>query len=239
MIDEATARGLGMGANRILANTKTLLRRCVDRGLLGRSPAEGVRPPALERPEDRVLSDDELVQVWRAAEMYSYPYGAIVQLLILTGQYRDEVVRMRWTDLDRGRSTWMIPPERNKSGRPHPVALTAPAWKLIEKLEPMGPSSSLLKQIFKARNRSPLGAAQSANSMKWPASKISGCTICVELQPQGMARLGANPHVVERVLNHATSSTAPLARVYQRYEYEAEKKAALEAWAAHVGGLTT
>jgi hypothetical protein len=29
----------------------------------------------------------------------------------------------------------------------------------------------------------------------------------------GMARLGFDPHVVERVLNHATTNAGPLARV--------------------------
>lgn len=46
----------------------------------------------------------------------------------------------------------------------------------------------------------------------------------------GMARLGVEPHLVERVLNHATSALEPLAKVYQRYDYAIEKRDALEAW---------
>ncbi len=53
-----------------------------------------------------------------------------------------------------------------------------------------------------------------------------------------MARLGHDPHVVERVLNHATTSAGPLARVYQRYAYETEKRTALEGWAGEIKQIT-
>ena len=35
----------------------------------------------------------------------------------------------------------------------------------------------------------------------------------------------------------ATTAAGPLARVYQRYDFEKEKRQALEAWARHVIGL--
>lgn len=52
-----------------------------------------------------------------------------------------------------------------------------------------------------------------------------------------MARLGFDPHVVERVLNHAETNTGPLARVYQRHAYEEEKRAAQNAWSVEVSNM--
>jgi hypothetical protein len=52
-----------------------------------------------------------------------------------------------------------------------------------------------------------------------------------------MARLGFDPRIVERVLNHATTNAGPLARAYQRYAYGDEKRATLEAWSAEVTSL--
>ena len=53
----------------------------------------------------------------------------------------------------------------------------------------------------------------------------------------GMARLGIAPHVVEAVLNHRTGTVSGVAKVYNRFNYEAEKRAALETWGRYVRGL--
>jgi integrase len=53
----------------------------------------------------------------------------------------------------------------------------------------------------------------------------------------GMARIGVPPHVVEKVLNHASGQISGVAAVYNRHG-EAEKRDALERWALHVADLT-
>ncbi len=50
----------------------------------------------------------------------------------------------------------------------------------------------------------------------------------------GMAALGFQPHVVERVLNHVSGAQGGLVGVYQRHEYRQERKAAIMAWGARV-----
>jgi integrase len=49
-----------------------------------------------------------------------------------------------------------------------------------------------------------------------------------------LAGAGFPPHVADRLLNHVTGSIQGVAAIYQRGEFLAERKAALEAWAAHV-----
>ena len=44
----------------------------------------------------------------------------------------------------------------------------------------------------------------------------------------GMARLGINLPVIEKVLNHASGSFAGIVGVYQRHSFADEKRAALE-----------
>jgi hypothetical protein len=50
----------------------------------------------------------------------------------------------------------------------------------------------------------------------------------------GLQRLGVRLEVTEAVLNHISGSRAGVAGVYQRHDWAAEKRAALDAWAAHV-----
>jgi hypothetical protein len=49
-----------------------------------------------------------------------------------------------------------------------------------------------------------------------------------------LAGMGFQPHVCDRILNHVTGAIQGVAAVYQRHEFLAERKAALDAWAAQV-----
>ena len=57
---------------------------------------------------DRVLTDGELVAVWRAAEANGGSFGRLVQLLILTGQRREEAAGLSWPEVSNDRLTWTI-----------------------------------------------------------------------------------------------------------------------------------
>lgn len=46
----------------------------------------------------------------------------------------------------------------------------------------------------------------------------------------GMAELGFQPHIVERVLNHISGEQGGLVTVHQRFEYAEDRRRALLAW---------
>jgi hypothetical protein len=50
----------------------------------------------------------------------------------------------------------------------------------------------------------------------------------------GLQCLGVRLEVTEGVLNHISGSRAGIAGVYQRHDWAAEKRAALDGWATHV-----
>jgi hypothetical protein len=52
-----------------------------------------------------------------------------------------------------------------------------------------------------------------------------------------MARLGVAPHVADKILNHQAGTISGVAAVYQRHEFIAERRAALDLWGAHIGEL--
>ena len=51
----------------------------------------------------------------------------------------------------------------------------------------------------------------------------------------GLARLKVEPHIAQRVLNHAQRGVV---RTYDLHQYEGEKRTALEKWAAHLRGIS-
>ena len=53
----------------------------------------------------------------------------------------------------------------------------------------------------------------------------------------GLQKLGVNLQTIEAVLGHISGSRSGVVGVYQRHSFDAEKRAALEAWGAHVMAL--
>jgi integrase len=93
----------------------------IGKDLLVENPFAGLKLAAVASRE-RVLSDEELVAVWGATRGPGV-YNAIVRMLILTGQRREEVAGMTWGEIAPDLSTWTIPAGRTKNGVAHIVPL--------------------------------------------------------------------------------------------------------------------
>ena len=180
-----------------------------------------------------MLSDEELARIIRAARQVNGPYGSIVELLALTGQRREEVARLTWNELDFAGRLWTIPASRTKNGKPHIVHLSHEAVALLMPMPRLG------RFVFSLSGTKPF---QSFSAAKRELDKLSGVSdwrlhdlrrTCVS----GMARLGVAPHVADKVLNHQTGTISGVAAVYQRHEFLAERKNALERWGAHIASL--
>ncbi|MGH8335469.1 MAG: tyrosine-type recombinase/integrase, partial [Gammaproteobacteria bacterium] len=111
MLDAAIAARTPSAANHALSVVRKLFAWCVERGLIEQNPCLGLSHPAPSKSRERVLSDDELTAVRRAAEDTGYPMGTIAKLLILTAQRRGEVAGMSWSEIDFERKIWTIPGE--------------------------------------------------------------------------------------------------------------------------------
>jgi integrase len=84
-----------------------------------------------ERTRDRVLSDDEIRDLWKALDEVPRPscYARYVKFLLHTATRRNEAAKMRWDEVTG--KAWKIPGARYKNKRDHEVPLTAAALKLI------------------------------------------------------------------------------------------------------------
>ena len=107
----------------------------VKRGAVRVNPFAGLPIDKSIAKRERVLSDQELAEVWRAAGDALPPYSTIVRLLILTGQRRGEVAGMTWGELSDDLTTWSLPGERTKNGVPHTVPLSERARHLLKAVQ--------------------------------------------------------------------------------------------------------
>jgi integrase len=115
LVTEVSGRGTPYAANKLLKMVKAFFGWCVGRAILDASPANGLVAPAREKPRDRVLDDDELARVIRAARQIDGPYGGIVELLALTGQRREEIGQLTSDELDLANQTWRSMPLAQKT----------------------------------------------------------------------------------------------------------------------------
>ena len=233
VVSAIVQRGAPGAANKTLKSLKTFLRWCVGQAVLDQSPAEGVPLPTKEVARDRVLNDTELTQVILAARKIGGPYGAIVELLALTGQRREEVASLHWDELDLTQRIWTIPKTRTKNAKAHVVQLSRQALAVLKHGDERG------SIVFTLLGTKPF---QDFARAKRRLDRLSGVTgwrlhdlrrTCVS----GMARLGVAPHVADKILNHQAGTISGVAAVYQRHEFLAERRTALEEWGAHIDQL--
>jgi integrase len=233
VVSAVVQRGAPSTANKTLKSLKTFLRWCVGRAVLDQSPAEGVPLPTKEVARDRVLSDAELVGVILAARKIGGPYAGIVELLALTGQRREEVACLGWEELDLAEQVWTIPKARTKNGKAHVVHLSKQSLAVLQGADRRGPLMFTLlgSKPFQDFARAKRRLDQLSDVTGWRLHDLR--RTCVS----GMARLGVAPHVADKILNHQAGTISGVAAVYQRHDFLAERRAALEKWGAHIGGV--
>jgi integrase len=233
LASEIAQRGTPMAANTLLKVIKTFLNWCVGRAVIDASPAEGVPLPGKEVARDRVLTNNELASIIRAARQIGGAYGGIVEMLALTGQRREEVAQMVGDEIDFNSRTWTLPGSRTKNGKPHIVHLSEACIKLIRRASRLG------SYVFSISGVKPF---QNFTNAKRALDELSGVTgwrlhdlrrTCVS----GMAGLGVPPHVADKILNHQSGTISGVAAVYQRHHFLAERKLALERWGQYIETL--
>ena len=110
-----------VAADRARAALSAFFTWAMKEGIAPANPVIATNRHASSISRDRVLSDAELSEIWNACG--DGEFGHIVKLLILTGQRREEVAGMAWSEIDLDKALWSIPASRTKNHRPHDVPL--------------------------------------------------------------------------------------------------------------------
>jgi integrase len=230
LLDSIADRGAPVMARRVQAYVNRFFAWCIERDKIKADPTAGMPRVGINKSRDRVLTDGELAKVWRGADSIGL-FGAATRLLILTGARREEITQLRWSEIDG--DTITLKGERTKNGEPHIIPLSAPARELLAGLPRIGDF------VFTVSGTKPIN---SWSQPKIKLDKVSGVTSwrihdLRRTMATGMERLKIPLQVVEACLGHVSGSKAGIIGVYQRHNYSAEKRAALEAWAEHVSAL--
>lgn len=210
---------------------RTMMNWCRKRGFIDTSPV----PPLSFKAEarSRILSDDELRSVWQRAEEYGYPYGRIMQLLILTGQRRGEIAVLRWSWIEG--DTIAFPQGFTKNKREHFVPIGSMAMEVIDAL----PEGTDLLFPSRLSEEAPFNGWSKAKRAFDRTIDVPEYTLhdLRRTYSSNMARLGVPIHVTEKLLNHVSGTISGVAAVYNRHSYRDEMRDAVSAYEAHLAKL--
>lgn len=206
----------------------------IDHPLLPRRGRAAIAPKA--PPRERVLSDEELTAVWRAATSRSAKSRTFVQLLVLTGCRVSEATGIALGEVDPARLSWTIPATRSKNN--HALTVPLPSF-LVAELLALTPAETVPGyRLLGARRNSPL---QAISRVKEAIDAVSGVRDwrlhdLRRTVRTGLARFGVPTSTAEACLNHL-SGRSQLERTYNRHSYEEEILSALTRWQEHVAEL--
>ena len=215
--------------------TTVFLNWCVAQGYLEHNPIVGIRTIGRINQRHRILTDNELQLILRAAHTEPYPFGSIVLLCILTGMRRSEVSNLQWSFIENGVIT--LPATYTKNHREH--------------ILPYGTlTASILAAIPRIDDRPYLfpGRGEAATWNGWGKAKarfdkthtVIGYTLHDLRRTYASihAKLSTPIHVIEKLLNHVSGpSFSGIAGVYNRYQYLNEMKAACQRYEDYLHSL--
>ncbi len=246
-------KGGPIAANRVLAALRSTFNWAIRRDLVQANPCALVEPPGQETERERTLSAEEIVAVWCALVAAAYPFGSYLQVLLLTGQRRTEVAGMRWDEIDKATRDWAIPADRTKSKREHMVPLSPQVSAILDNI----PRKSIVVDgktrpspfVFTTDGTRPISGFSKfkkaldlsiAEALKQSGSDPIPPWRLHDLRRTcgtGMGRLRVGSFIIGRVLNHAAKGVTD--RVYDKWEYLEEKRAALRAWGDDLARLVS
>jgi len=236
LLDEIVDRGAPIMANRTLALIRKIYNWGIGRDLVEHNPCLQVEMPGKERKRDRVYTDEELRALWEMFEGMG-EIGAIFKLLLATAQRPNEVMSMRWQDLDLESAWWTIPAEHAKNKLAHRVPLNGVALAILAQIKQSASDHTWVfpSPAFKCDH---IGNIQKASArIKNHSGVADFCayplrhTAASRMTGMGIPRL-----VVGRILNHVEKE---ITTVYDRHSYDAEKRTAVDKWGTMLERILT
>ena len=214
------------------------------------SPVIDAYKPDRAKSRDRALSEPEIAAVWRAALADTGQregFGDIVRLLLLTGCRRDEIGRLRWSEVNWDARMLSFDGNRTKNGLPLLVPLSDTALRILrDRLAATGAGVGRDAPVFGrgGRNGSPARGfsgwslaharlERAAGIAPWTLHDLrrTFSTQCNEL------RL-AEPQVIEVALNHISGRDRQgVAGIYNRSLHLPERVRLYDRWAQHVAAI--
>jgi integrase len=219
--------------NRARSALSSFFSWCVSEGLQELNPVTGTAKAIQNGSRERVLTTEELRQLWRTLPQINVGFADIIRLLLLTGARRNEIGKLTWSEIDFKRGMIVLGPERTKNRRQFELPLSTQALAILER-QPRRNSTEFVftdkgfQDWDRAKQRldNRLGIAEyHLHDLRRSAATM-------------LAELGVQPSVIELALNHVSGSRAGVAGIYNRSKQTDAVREGLQRWADWLDTIT-
>jgi integrase len=206
---------------------------CVAEGLLELNPVTGTAKAIQNGSRERVLTLEELRQLWQTLPQINAGFADIIRLLLLTGLRRNEVGLLVWSEIDFKRGMIVLGPERTKNRKTFELPLSTQALAILERQ----PRRNVSDFVFSDKGYQDWDRAKQRLDRKLQIAEWHLHDLRRTCATQ-LGELGVLPHYVEAILNHVSGHKGGVAGVYNRAKYEGDMRSALQRWADHLDQIT-
>jgi integrase len=248
---EEKAQTAPIQGNRVLERISALFTFAVDQDWIEANPAWRIKKPGQERTRDRVLTRDELRELWPALHeleathadgtpkpRLSQALNDVFLVMLLTAQRCGEVCQMQWREVDLDTGWWLIPGDVSKNHDPHRVPLTS---MVVEILDRRARSKDADDRYVFSNHRHTCVADRAKKAVailcKGGVSFHFRAHDLRRTAASYMGEAGIDRFHIAHVLNHRSVTHSTVTAIYDRYRYDKEKRAALEKWAEVLAGI--
>jgi integrase len=225
-------------------------------GAIDKNPVSGVERPGTPPARERVVNDNEIRWFWRACGEVGEPFGVLLKLLLITGARREEIAQMTRSEISEDSATWSLSARRTKNGRPHDIPLSPLAREVLAGVTRIvgkpgfiftTTGSTAVSGFSRVKGRLdklmiefaledgvPVGREPDEVPIPpWRLHDLRRTAVT------GMARAGADLHVIERAVNHVSGSFGGVVATYQKHRYALEVRGALDGWATLLSDIVS
>jgi integrase len=229
LIDEMKEKRGAVTADRAKTVLSSLFGWAMDKDYAEANPCADIRNRASSSGRSRVLTEDELAAVWKAADDGSL-FGKVVRLLILTGTRKNEICGLLWPEVKLDERLLDLPAERVKTKLPFLICLADQAIAILKTVPAVVDQPRLFGTFSASRYIDDFRAKLPADMPHWTLHDLRR-SFSTHANEQGMAP----PHVIESALGHLVGNK--VSQTYNKALYLSERRRLMDVWGRYVADL--
>lgn len=243
LLESITKRGAPIAANRTLACIRRMFNFGIERDLLITNPCSTIKAPSKENRRERYLTASEIAIFWKKLDQapMSPLTKLALKLQLTTAQRKGEIVSAEWSDISINERIWTIPSSKAKNGKAHRIFISSLALELINQIKSLSNDSRWLFPAGKAvctdthmTGQAVDHALRRSKSVFSEIEAFSPHSLRATATTH-MASMRISGETISRILNHAKRGVTE--QHYNKYDYDDEKKNALEAWSSRLQAI--
>jgi integrase len=223
------------------------------------NPMPRVKVPEQSKPRKRVLTNDEIRQIWKACDALETELKEIkagtrtrkghvsniasphaTKLAFLTGLRRQNIGELKWSEVDLNNAELRIPAERMKNNRELCCPLSKWAVEILRNYKRRPGDDYVFPANYGGNRKLDDTTTQInrriVNAGGVPPENWTFHDIRRTFRTR-LAALGVTSGVAEGLLGHVTPKESPMEPVYNRHEYWPEKRNAVTMWETNLRAI--